>query len=375
MRSRVLATIAFLGACWAGNAMAQCTPGTNWTVSATDSAGETTYTLSAPCKVYVGIPFDVVATVSDPTHPNTDVAWGWSIVDVALTGPVTVIVAGGGYLESLTTDASGNWQQIVTQTYTGTPVDHTIEFNFTDLGHGMGAHDWTSQVIGSLTVDPYPPAPNAPPVVSAGPDLAVSSQAAAAVVLAGSATDPDGDPLQYRWLEGSSVVQEYQPVGAAGSAPLALAALGPLSAGSHAFTLEVTDGTHVVDDTVTVTVGDSPPSISAATITARVGQRVSLTAGVADFDGDTLTYQWLEGTRLLASGAVATPAGGATVQLPPHTLFAVRLGAHVLTLIVSDGVHEVRAAVPLVVTLPRGEPRDRDWRALGWRDPGGRDRD
>ncbi|MDO8413166.1 MAG: hypothetical protein Q7S51_05170, partial [Gallionellaceae bacterium] len=58
---------------------AACTPGSNWTAAWTDSFNQTTYTLTAPCKVYIGIPFSLTATVTDSVYPNDWVAHSWAI--------------------------------------------------------------------------------------------------------------------------------------------------------------------------------------------------------------------------------------------------------------------------------------------------------
>ncbi|NJC87371.1 MAG: hypothetical protein FIB02_02390 [Desulfuromonas sp.] len=129
--------------------LAICTPGDNWTVSWTDPLGQTVYTLEAPCKVYIGIPFDVTATVTDATHPDGDIGGLWRINDNGAT------VAGGGF--NWITLAYGQWQRVITQTYSGAPIDHTIEFTFSDFGDGAGAHSYAGSTIGSLTVDPFPP--------------------------------------------------------------------------------------------------------------------------------------------------------------------------------------------------------------------------
>jgi len=129
--------------------LAVCTPGTNWTTSWTDPLNQTTYTLEAPCKVYLTVSFDIVATVTDNTHSDSDVAVMWSIIDNG-----TAIVGSGFNWLAV---ADGKWTQTFTQTYTGIAIDHTIEFAFTDLGNGAGAHSYASSVIGDLTVDPYPP--------------------------------------------------------------------------------------------------------------------------------------------------------------------------------------------------------------------------
>lgn len=160
-------TVFFLAALLTNSVFAACAPGSNWTAVWTDSYGQTTYTLVAPCKVYIGIPFDITATVTDSAYPNNNVAFGWAIRDNGAT------ISGGGFNWLAT--ANGQWQKVITQTYSGTPVDHLIEFRFSDMGPGGGSHWWSAGLIGDITVDPYPPTRNTPPVADAGPDIFIAS--------------------------------------------------------------------------------------------------------------------------------------------------------------------------------------------------------
>jgi len=345
MKRIVLSMAVSLVLGWAGTAAAQCVPGTSWTASWTDEFGETTYTIQAPCKVFIGIPFDIVARVVDAANPNADVAARWSIIDNGS------LAAGGGF--NWITTSSGVWQTVLRTTYTGLPVDHTIEFQFTDLGSGTTAHFWGASLIGGLTVDPFPPSANAPPAVDAGPDLVLASTDVPGAEVGGSASDADGDSLSYRWLEDGAEIQSAQPVGATGGAPLYLDGLLPLSLGVHVFTLEVTGGADVVTDSVTVSVENSAPVASPfARGTVRIWEPISLAGTVADMDGDVLSWRWHEGTAILAEGNVAATAGGAPVSLPTQEIPRSRLGTHELTLTVSDGIHTVSSSVFVTVTTP-----------------------
>jgi hypothetical protein len=232
-------------------AFAVCTPGSSWTAAWTDSFGQTTYTLEAPCKVYIGIPFNMTATVTDSTYPDSDVGFAWAIKDNGST------IAGGGF--NWITLVNGQWQRVLANTYTGDPIDHLLEFKFTDMGEGAGAHWWGSNLIGAVTVDPFPPVANAPPTVDAGPAVYIASKNQNATIIQGAASDADGNFLSYRWLEGAAEVQPSRPVGVSGAAPFDLATLPPLSIGTHTFTLEVSDGTAKVTDTTVVSVENSAP--------------------------------------------------------------------------------------------------------------------
>jgi hypothetical protein len=93
-------------------------------------------------------------------------------------------------------------------------------------------------------------APNRPPSVDAGPDQQVNAHFGgnAVVHLSGSAIDPDGDPLTFEWLDGATVL---------GTSAALDVSLAP---GTHVLTLSVSDGSHTVTDTVTITVVHVPAS-------------------------------------------------------------------------------------------------------------------
>ncbi len=148
MRAFLLTTVLLLPLLHCPSAFGACTPGTNWTASWTDSFNQTTYSLTAPCKVYIDTPFAITATVTDNTYTDSWVGAGWSITD-----SVTGVEASGFSIDTV----AGEWVYSFQQTYTGAPLDHTITFSCTDLGEGSSAHNWAGQSIGDLTVDPYPP--------------------------------------------------------------------------------------------------------------------------------------------------------------------------------------------------------------------------
>ena len=132
------------------NAWATCPAGQSWTSAWVDQYGQTHYSMTAPCVVYLGVPFSVTTTVTDSTYPNDIVAYDWSIADNGST------IAGGGGFNWLST-VNGTWQYSQTITYSGAATNHTLDFNFTDAGQGGGAHFWSSGVTGGVTVDPAPP--------------------------------------------------------------------------------------------------------------------------------------------------------------------------------------------------------------------------
>lgn len=138
------------------------------------------------------------------------------------------------------------------------------------------------------------------------------------------ASDLDGDPLQYRWLEGSEVLLDWSTVGSDGESSLALSSLPSFfSIGEHTLTLQVKDAISMASDDMVLTIQNSPPEAQPAPSyqIIEIGvDPIFVIADVADFDGDTLAYQWLQNSTLLGSGTVATPQGGGRVSIPDLSL-------------------------------------------------------
>src|SRR6266496_973856 len=339
MNRACLAVTAALLLVSSSRAMAECDysnpdPGSTWTATWTNPSGLRTYSLEAPCKVNLGQEFTYTAKVvvsQDCPLSTNPVAGFWKILD---NGEVQFYDASWIHL----TDRQ--WVKTMTTTYSGDPISHTLEFAFTDLGgtcYASGMFWFPDAHILGVTVATSPPVNNAP-IVDAGPDVAFASKEQSATTISGSASDADGEALSYRWLDGATELQGFRPVDGSGAAPLDLSAVPALSLGTHLFTLEVTDGHAVVGDTVTVSVANSPPVAAPfSSGNLELGESLTLTADVADFDGGTLTYRWVEGDAVLAEGTVVVAPGPAT-PLPAHTISGLSLGNHLLTLIVSDGI-------------------------------------
>ncbi len=197
---------------------------------------------------------------------------------------------------------------------------------------------------------------NHSPVADAGEDLLVSSEALGSVVIAGAVHDVDlGDSLECRWLEGGVVMTDWDLPDENSTCRFALAGM-PLSIGAHTFTLEVTDGYTTGSDNMVLTVDNSSPHTS---ITGggvyEVGTTVVMGGSVSDFDGDTLTYQWLVDSDVYSVGTVETIAGGEPVNLLPIAVPNLLVGEHIFALEVSDGInHVVRTTVTAVVQDSQG---------------------
>lgn len=157
------------------------------------------------------------------------------------------------------------------------------------------------------------------------------------ITFEGSAQDPDGDALTFKWYEGNAEL---------GSGPtLSLV----LPTGSHTVTLEISDGqSPVMTRPVSFTVrGNALPRMLSLEPTA--GQRfdkgamIRFSADFSDADGDLLSYRWTLGDRLLASS-------------PSFNKSDLPAGIHVVKLAVSDGLAVVTTNLTVEVaqqgTLP-----------------------
>ncbi|MBJ6802491.1 putative Ig domain-containing protein [Geomonas propionica] len=252
-------------------AFAACPEGSNWTASWTDSFGQTTYSLTAPCVVYLGIPFTITANAHDASYPNTAVGWNWAITDNG-----TTLLSNQDPL-GISTDATGDWQRSLQQTYTGIATDHNLTFSFTDFGRGLGFMRAAGSSVGGLTVDPF--------FITLTASLSLSAGQQGTTTIPATVFNPTGgNPLSYRWLEGGTVVQDYQAVAGTGtvSIPLNLAALPQLSIGTHTYTVEVTDGTQTGTKSTDVTVTLPLPTISGSPAGAiTIGKAYSFTPTAA----------------------------------------------------------------------------------------------
>ncbi len=149
---------------------------------------------------------------------------------------------------------------------------------------------------------------NNAPVADAGDDIQIWV-GDLVTLSAGGSFDADGDTLTYSWTQtsGASVTlagaQTVQP------------SFTPTTSGVLTFTVRVSDGRAVSEDSVTVTVDNVnqvPVADAGENLTAMVGETVRLD-GQASFDpdGDTISFIWSQtsGTRVSLSGSnTATPS-------------------------------------------------------------------
>lgn len=198
---------------------------------------------------------------------------------------------------------------------------------------------------------PTPPT-NSQPVANAGENINLFSESVSTTTIHGTATDQNTSAvLSYRWQEGQTILLDWSSVAQDGDCPLALAAIS-LSNGTHTLTLKVSDGRTTATDDMILTIENSAPH--AAPLGAgkyEVNAPVTLDGQVSDYDGDTLNYQWLDGTDVLFSDSIESVAGGSPVQLPLFITSSLAIGAHDITLTIDDGVNAAVRASFLVVMI------------------------
>jgi hypothetical protein len=150
----------------------------------------------------------------------------------------------------------------------------------------------------------------------------------------GSATDPDGDELAFRWLEG--------PVELGSGRTVKLT----LSIGIHKVVLEVSDGNATVRSPVvslTVKANSRPSIVSFNPVDGKKfekGMAVTFSAEAIDADSDVLAYCWTENGRVLSTNSSFTLSG-----LSP--------GKHRIQVSVSDGIAWADNTVTIEVVEPK----------------------
>ncbi|MBN2128743.1 MAG: hypothetical protein JW741_04575 [Sedimentisphaerales bacterium] len=276
---------------------------------------------------------------------------GVALTLVGTYGSFTTTLGTGHYDASLNQlvadDATNGWNGDLTFTYEGDTGTTTLTFStFSNIvfdGGGSGGE-------------------NTEPLAYAGEDVSIFTSEQPITLLSGTATDADGDAMTYRWLEGTTEVKPWTPVPGDGVVTLDLSALAQIYLPGvyselHVLTLEVDDGTDVGTDLMDLSVFNTPPSVEPASTSLVVnpGDPISIGAAVADFDGDSVAYEWRQGTTVLASGSASPPAGGDPVGVDALTgtggTAPFALGINYLTIAADDGVNPVPAEVLVTVEV------------------------
>lgn len=246
------------------------------------------------------------------------------------------------------TDENGN----ILKDWASVGMDGSCPLDLSTTSLGIGTHtltlaaddgELTTSDVMVLTIN------NSVPNANAGNDITVTTEEVAATTNQGVATDFDGNALTCSWTEGGNVLQ-VSPAGPGGECPLNLSSTS-LGIGTHTLTLSVTDGQASSSDDMVLTINNTPPVANAGENITVTSEQVAATTiyGVAsDFDGDALTCTWLEGGNVLQT-STAGPGGEC-----PLNLSTLSLGAHTLTLEVSDG--QTATSDDIIFTVDNSAP-------------------
>ncbi|MBI4687121.1 MAG: cadherin repeat domain-containing protein [Nitrospirae bacterium] len=232
------------------------------------------------------------------------------------------------------------------------------------LSFGLGAHTLTLEVsdgqMGSsdsmiLTVN------NSAPHAFAKENITITSDQVAITTIQGIATDFDGNPLQCRWVEGTTILKDWFAAGINGECPLNLSGIS-FTLGAHTLTLEVSDGQTGSSDDMILTINNSAPHAAPGGAGVyEINTPVILPGDASDFDGDMLHYEWAEGTNVICSGNIQAVAGGTSVLLPDCVASGLSLGLHTISLQVSDGYNtpDRKSVIVEIIddTAPRLKPK------------------
>jgi outer membrane protein OmpA-like peptidoglycan-associated protein len=200
--------------------------------------------------------------------------------------------------------------------------------------------------------NPPPPPPNHPPTVTLAADpTKVFAGSGDSIALKATASDPDGDPLNYKWsatgggIDGTGAEVRWNS--------------GGVKEGTYTATVTVDDGrggtASASTDYQVVAKPNSPPIISscaASPATITVGQKSTITTTASDPDNDPLTYSYK------TTGGNVT-GSGATAQFDSaHT----QPGTYTVTCHVSDGRGGEVDATTQVTVQPAPEQKQLEQR-------------
>ncbi|HJN77020.1 MAG TPA: PKD domain-containing protein [Myxococcota bacterium] len=305
--------------------------------------------------------YEIRLTVKDGVEEDSDlvtitVTAGGNTAPVADAGGDTTGTTGS----ALTLDGSGSYD------VDGDPLTYRWGFKSVPSGSGLDNDDWTDRYTDSgnftpdaagdyeirLTVNDgteedsdlatvtVTGGGNNPPVADAGSDDTVSVGSSANMDGSGS-SDPDGDPLSYRWgfksvpsgsgLDNTDWTDRYTDSGS----------FTPDVAGDFEVRLTVNDGTDEDSDLVTITAtgggANSPPSAEAGDDQSPCLLEAAQLNGnsSSDPDGDPLTYMWSPSSVPSGRSLTDSDLDGrwkAKVELTPDAF-----GTYTLELEVDDG--------------------------------------
>ena len=252
------------------------------------------------------------------------------------------------------TDLTGNILSVL-QDWSPIGLNGECPLNLGALSPGIGLHfltleanDGQTTSLDTMTLTVNNSLPNA----NAGNDITITAEEAAAAMIQGVATDFDGNELSCRWMEGTTVLQDWTPAGPDGECSLSLSGLA-LDIGGHTLTLSASDGAALSSDDMVLTINNTPPVANAGeniTIASDLIAATTIQGIAADFDGNALSCRWMEGTTVLPNTPVG-PNGECPLSLSALTLDR---GTHTMTLEVNDG--QATSSNTMILTINNSAP-------------------
>lgn len=193
------------------------------------------------------------------------------------------------------------------------------------------------------------------PTPEAGDSVTIKTIEQSTTVIQGSATDPENDPMEFRWCEGTTELMPWTVVGPTGECWLNLADLPRLSRENHTLTLQVRQvgETHIVSDTMVLTVLNTPPTANAGLPqTEHPGNKVTLDgSGSYDYDGDMLTFEWMILSRPVGS---LSELDDPTLVNP--SFIPDMLGDYTLLLVVTDAWGDFSDPAIVLISTTNSKP-------------------